>query len=123
MATRNAAAIQGVTRPRPPISPISRVCVRSYSIPIAKNRSPVDRPWFTIWITAPLMPSAVKVKMPRITNPMWLTDEYATRRFTSVCIMATIAPYTMPTTARTLIASAKYRDASGNRSRLNRRIP
>ena len=40
----------------------------------------------------PLVPCIVNVKMPRITNPMWLTDEYATRRFTSVCIIATRAP-------------------------------
>jgi hypothetical protein len=57
-----------------------------------KNRSPVARPWFTIWITAPLAPSGVRVKIPSITNPMCETDEYATRRFTSDCIIATIAP-------------------------------
>ena len=43
-ATRNAAAMPGVTRARPPMSAISRVCVRSYRIPTTRNSNPVDNP-------------------------------------------------------------------------------
>ena len=66
--------------------------VRSYTMPTSRNSAPVDSPWFTIWSTPPVMAWRVKANVPRTTNPRWDTDEYATSRFTSVCIMATTAP-------------------------------
>jgi hypothetical protein len=76
----------------PPMSPISRVCSRSYSMPTSRNSAPVVSGWLTIVKTAPSMPMTVSEKMPRITKPMCATDEYAMTRFKSVCIAATIAP-------------------------------
>ena len=43
-------------------------------------------------ITAPSIAWLVSANVPRTTNPMWLTDEYATRRFTSGWTIATAAP-------------------------------
>ena len=50
------------------------------------------RPWLIIWRMAPCSPCSVKTKMPSVTKPMWLTDEYATSRLRSGWTSATIAP-------------------------------
>src|SRR3989304_1286232 len=88
-------------------------------MPTSRNNAPVDSPWLTIWSTPPAIACSVNAKVPSTTNPRCDTDEYATRRFTSVWMSATIAPYTIPISAITEIASAKYREASGNSDRLN----
>lgn len=61
-------------------------------MPTARNNPPVEMPWLIIWMMAPFMPWALKEYTPSMMKPMWLTDEYATRRFMSVCTMAVIAP-------------------------------
>ena len=65
----------------------------------------------------------LKANKPRTTNPKWLTDVYATRRFKSVCTVATSAPYTMPMMASTPISGAIRCAASGKSGRQNRRMP
>ena len=49
-------------------------------------------PWLIICMIAPCMPCWLNTKMPRVTKPMWLTDEYATSFLRSGWTMATIAP-------------------------------
>ena len=49
-------------------------------------------PWATIWKTAPWSPCCEKTKMPSVTKPMWLTDEYAMSRLRSGWRIATSAP-------------------------------
>ena len=49
-------------------------------------------PWLTIWRIAPFMPAVWNMKMPSVTKPMWLTDEYATSFLRSGWTRATIAP-------------------------------
>ena len=49
-------------------------------------------PWLTICRMAPYKPCCWKMKMPSVTKPMWLTDEYATSFLRSGCTRATIAP-------------------------------
>jgi len=38
------------------------------------------------------MPCWLNVKSPAVTNPMWLTEEYATSRFMSGCTRDMAAP-------------------------------
>ena len=52
-------------------------------------------PWETIWKTDPFKPGSFSVAAPNITIPIWLTEEYATMYFRSICHMAERAPYTM----------------------------
>ena len=47
--------------------------------------APVESPWFTIWSTPPVIPVVLNAYRPSMTNPKWLTDEYATSRFMSGC--------------------------------------
>src|ERR1700722_9559897 len=67
-------------------------------------------------------------KMPRMTKPMWLTDEYATSFLKSGCTMATSAPYTIPMTASVRIAKrtggyAATPGKSGTAKRTNPNVP
>jgi len=64
-----------------------------------------------IWIIAPWIPSSVMEKIPSTTKPRWLTDEYATNFFTSVCTIATNAPYTIPITASVARSGVNWNDA------------
>ena len=60
-------------------------------------------PWAIIWNIAPFTPQpqywlrdpADHAAKPSTTNPMWLTEEYASSFLKSVCPMATNAPYTV----------------------------
>ena len=49
-------------------------------------------PWFTICSTPPSMPCTVNENVPSTMKPRCATDEYATRRFRSFCIVAAMAP-------------------------------
>ena len=49
-------------------------------------------PWLTICRMPPATPPSVMLKMPSMTKPRWLTDEYATSFFTSRCTHAQYAP-------------------------------
>ena len=69
-----------------------RVCVRSYIAPTERKSPPVTTPWLTIWRMPPSMPCVLSENMPSVTNPIWLTELYAIRRFKSVCARQTIAP-------------------------------
>jgi hypothetical protein len=53
---------------------------------------PVIAPWVIICIAAPVTPTCPRAAAPSNTYPMWLTLEYAIRRFRSVCLMVTSAP-------------------------------
>jgi hypothetical protein len=44
-------------------------------IPTIRKSAPVVIPWLSIWSIAPMNPKTVKVKIPRVTNPMWATLE------------------------------------------------
>ena len=59
------------------------------------------------------MPFRLSVKIPRVTNPMWLMLEYAIRRLTSVWASVTHAPYTIATPESTIIGVTNNRTASG----------
>ena len=61
-------------------------------MPIRKNSAPVEMPWLIMTISAPCTLSTVSAKMPSITKPRWLTDEYATSFLKSGCTIATSAP-------------------------------
>ncbi len=82
----------GTTRAIPPKAAMSRVCRRSYSMPIRKKSAPVERPWLIMTIRAPCTLCSVAAQMPSMTNPRWLTDEYATSFLMSGWTMATSAP-------------------------------
>ena len=61
-------------------------------MPTNKNNAPVDTPWLIIWIVLPDIDCVVKAKMPSTMKPIWATDEYATNRLRSICIVAAMAP-------------------------------
>ena len=61
-------------------------------MPTIKKSAPVEIPWLICWMMLPFSPFGFSANMPSITNPMWLTDEYATSFFMSGCIIATSAP-------------------------------
>ena len=82
----------GMVVHKPPIREISRVCIRCCSTPAIMNNPPVLMPWLTIWTIPPVIPCMLSAKMPSMTNPRWLTDEYATSFFTSFCFSETSAP-------------------------------
>ena len=77
-----------------------------------RKRAPVRMPWLNMTSMAPSMPSrllatSTAAKMPAVTKPMWLTLEYATSFLRSFCIIATKAPYRMPTTESITTQGAK----------------
>jgi hypothetical protein len=92
------------------------VCRRSYTIPTRRKSAPVEMPWLIIWRTAPWIPAMFKAKMPSITNPRCETEEYAISRFMSFWTSVTIAPYTIPTIASTIMRRRTHGvcTASGN---------
>ena len=90
--SKKTAAYTGMTFDSPPYSEISRVCRRSYTMPTRRNSAPVEIPWLSCWTMLPVMPTGFRANMPSMTMAMWLTDEYATRRFQSFCASATSAP-------------------------------
>ena len=47
------------------------------------NSAPVERPWLTMYSTAPVPPWVVNAKMPSPMKPKCATDVYATSRFMS----------------------------------------
>ncbi len=71
----------------------------------------------------PVRPTGFSANIPSITSAMWLTEEYATRRFQSFCASATSAPYTMPMIDSVTIIGTKCREASGRIGRLKRMNP
>ena len=56
------------------------------------NNTAMISPWFTICSTPPVTPWVVSAKVPSTTNPRWLSEENATRRFMSRVTQATTAP-------------------------------
>jgi hypothetical protein len=86
------AVSRGIPVLSPPNSLIRRVCRRSESMPTMQNSAPVLTPCASIWYDAPWMPWMLAAAIPRVTKPMWLTDEYATSFFMSGCTIATSAP-------------------------------
>ncbi len=88
----NTPAKTGADFWKPPISAIWRVWSRSYIQPTSKNNAPVDRPWLIIWAMPPCRPWVLSENIPNMMNPRCATDEYATRRLRSDCIVATTAP-------------------------------
>src|SRR5579871_5091728 len=73
----------------------------------------------------PEIPLAFSAKIPRVQNPRWLTEEYATSFFQSFCIRQASAPYTMPTSERNAIAPTIFGSlaASGRSGSEKRRNP
>ena len=71
------------------------------------------------------MPAGLSAKIPRVQNPRWLTDEYATSFFQSFCIRHARAPYTIPITDRIPIALTitGFLAESGSRGSEKRRKP
>ncbi len=61
--------------------------------------------------------------MPSTTNPMWFTDEYATRRLKSVWAKEANAPKTIAAVASRASAPAKILDSSGYSGSTRRRKP
>ena len=84
-------------------------------MPTRRNKAPVETPWLIICITPPLIASEVKANVPSTMKPRWATEEYATRRFRSFCMVAAMAPQMMPMTARVKKISRLQRAASGKR--------
>jgi hypothetical protein len=56
----------------------------------------VERPWLTICSTLPSRPSGERANIPSITNPRWLTEEYAMSFFMSFWTRVTRPAYTIP---------------------------
>ena len=52
----------------------------------------MEIPWLTICSTPPWSPWMDSPKIPMTTKPRWATDEYATSRLRSFCMVATRAP-------------------------------
>ena len=61
-------------------------------MPIRKKSAPVEIPWLIMTIKAPCTLFTVSAKMPSITKPRWLTEEYATSFLKSGWTIATSAP-------------------------------
>lgn len=61
-----------------------RVFVVSYVMLARANIHEEHRPWASIIVRAPCHPQVVFDIMPPVARPMWLTEEYAIRDFTSV---------------------------------------
>ena len=88
-------------------------------------------PWASIWNMAPFIPQAQycdrapvdQTANPRITYPMWLTDEYASSRLKSVCPMATNAPYTMANAPSAPITVESCSAAHGQIGKASRMMP
>ena len=87
------------------IMPFKRIKFRlwavSYTV-LAKAKRPEDaRPWATTRRSAPAQPHWVCVKIPAVTNPIWLTEEYAISALISVwrkhSILAIQAPQRLNT--------------------------
>jgi hypothetical protein len=119
----NAVATPGITRPKPPILPISRECAFSYTRPTRAKNSPVITPWANIWNTEPFSPASVSVAAPSMTRPMWETDEYAMTYLRSPCAMAESAPYTMLMQATPPTSHARSAAPSGSRPMPMRTTP
>ena len=129
-------ATRGARFAIPPSSEMFRVPIMWPRDPATMKRAADTRPWANIWKIAPEKPRTAprpypppEVKpytpaaIPRVTNPMWLTLENATRRFRSSWAMQTKAPYRIeiiPTSAR-----SQYRSpaAVGSICTLNRMRP
>src|ERR1035437_1425744 len=94
-------------------------------MPTRRKSAPVDTPCARFTNNAPCTDCTVIAKMPSITNPRWLTDEYATSFLKSGCTIATSAPYTMPITARVRIANRTggYEATPGKSGTAKRRNP
>src|SRR2546423_6193904 len=129
-------ATRGARFAIPPSSEMFRVPIMWPRDPATMKRAADTRPWANIWKIAPekprtaprpYPPPALKpytpAAMPRVTKPMWLTLEKATRRFRSSWAMHTKAPYRiemMPTRARSQYRSTA---AVGSICTLNRMRP
>lgn len=90
--------IEGNKANNPLVTYILRDCVVSYLILANENIQEEHRPWATSIERPPCHPQEVPVIMPAVASPIWLTEEYAIRDFTSVCrtqINLVIAPPTM----------------------------
>ena len=83
----------------------------------------MESPWLTICSTLPDSDWSVTANVPSTMNPRWAIDEYATSRFRSCCIVATMAPYVMPITASVRNSGRLHHAASGNRYSPNRSRP
>lgn len=57
----------------------------SYVMLAMANIHEEHRPWAISIVIAPCHPQAVLDKIPAVAKPMWLTEEYAIRAFTSDC--------------------------------------
>ncbi len=91
-------AAKGILRNNPPRREISRVCVRSYTIPTIAKKRAVMTPWENICIPAPtspfraFTPAAATAANPIMTSPMCETEEKPMTYLKSVWIMAINAP-------------------------------
>src|ERR1035438_9160656 len=90
-----------------------------------RNSMPVEIPWLICCRIDPESPAGLSAKIPRVQNPRWLTDEYATSFFQSFCIRQARAPYTIPMIDRIPIALTivGFLAESGNSGSENRRKP
>jgi hypothetical protein len=71
----------------------------------------------------PMIPTGLSANMPSMTMAIWLTLEYATRRFQSCCAIAHRAPYTIPIIESVTIIGTNCRVASGRIGSENRMNP
>ena len=102
--------------------------------PTQRKSAPEMNPWEIICTRAPSTPSAALVaspasmmenatKNPRVTNPMWETDEYAISFFMSGWTRATKPTYTMATSESAIMNIASSALASGAMGMLSRTRP
>ncbi len=123
--TAKTPAITGMRRASPAIPIRSRVPTRSSIHATIKKSAATMMPWLTIWTTAPCCPCALKAKIPSTTKPMWLTLEYETISFMSLCAIAISAPQMIAITASTATTQLQSHQpiGCGNKGTAMRRKP
>ncbi len=65
----------GMRSARPPRSAMTLVPTTCCMVPADMNRTQVMIPCENCWNMAPVTDIQVKATAPRVTNPMWLTEE------------------------------------------------
>jgi len=67
------------------------------------------KPWANIRVNAPVQPHGVFDRIPPVTRPICLTEEYAIRDFTSVCRMQINLVITAPIKEILIIIGAIFK--------------
>ena len=92
MTTVKSAAMIGAG-PCRPLKSLIRMDPRRFSMkPMIKKKPIVMTPWLNINKTAPTVAMVDPDITPKVMKPIWASEEYATNRFRSGVVQASIEP-------------------------------